>query len=306
MGLTNFPNGITSFGIPVIGSGSGSIPVTSGSYFFVDSATGNSGNAGSYEKPMATIDQAINKCTASAGDVIVVFPGHTETIASASTLVPDVAGITIVGLGTGSLVPTLTFNATGSEIEVGADNITIENLKFSAGISAVATGIDVNANFCTIKNCIFYYGGTTTHDFVQAIDIDAFDDNQVIGCKFYAENATAGADQHIRMDDAHRTRIIGCEFYGDCADAAILQEGAACASVLIAHNYIYNDDTGSAVNCINIEDATTGLIAYNACTGLYAADPDTLIDPGSCGCLENYCSNAVDESGILVPTTPST
>jgi hypothetical protein len=302
---TNFPNGITSRGIPLLGGVT--IPTTTGDYYFVHSGTGANTNGGkTKETPLATIDAAINKCTASVGDVIIVMPGHAETIASASTLIPDVEGITIIGLGNGDNRPTLTFSATDSEIEVGADNITIDNIRFIASISAVATGIDVNANFCTIKNCEFAYSGTTTHDFVQAIDIDAYDDNAVISCVFRAEVATAGADQHIRMDDAHRTKIIGCEFYGDCADASILQEGAACADILIAHNYIYNDDTASAVNCINIEDASSGLIAYNACTGLYAADPATLIDPGSCGCIENYCSNAVDESGTIVPVTLST
>jgi hypothetical protein len=304
MGLTKYPNGVSSFGIPLLGAGQ--IPTTTGTYYFVDSSTGSAGNEGTDpSKPLATIDGAVNKCTANKGDVIIVMPGHAETIASASTLVPDVAGITIVGLGNGTKRPTLTFNATASEIEVGADGIVIDNLRFVAAISAVATGIDVNANSCEIKNCEFYYGGTTTHDFVQAIDIDAFDDCKVINCTFIAEDATAGADQHIRMDDAHRTQIIGCKMFGDCADSAILEEGAACADILIAHNYIYNDDTGSAVNCINLEDACTGLIAYNACTGLSAANPDTLIDPGSCGCLENYCSNAINESGTIVPVTLS-
>jgi hypothetical protein len=304
MGWTNFPHGVTSLGIPQVGSGG--IPVTLGDYFFVDSGTGSASNPGTDPaNPLATFNSAIGKCTANNGDVIVVLPGHTETIASATTLVPNVAGITIVGLGKGSLVPTLTFSATGSEIEIGADNITIENIRFHAGVSAVATGVDVNANHCTIKDCVFYYGGTTTYDFVQAIDVDAYDDCQIIGCKFYAENATAGADQHIRLDDAHRTRIIGCEFYGDCADAAIIGEGAASLSILIAHNIIYNDDTSAATNGIHLGVACTGMIAYNSVTGLYATAPAAIIDPGSCGCIENYVSNAIDESGTIVPITLS-
>jgi hypothetical protein len=304
MSLTKFPNGVSSFGIPVLGGPT--LPLTTGTYSFVDSTTGSDGNSGRDPgNPLATIDAAINKCTASKADVIVVMPGHAETIAAVTTLVPDVEGITIIGLGNGDNRPTLTYSATGSEIEIGADNIVIDNLRFVAGISAVATGIDVNANFCEIKNCEFYYGGTTTYDFVQAIDIDGYDDCKVINCTFIAEDATAGADQHIRMDDAHRTQIVGCKMFGDCADAAILEEGAACEDIFIAHNYIYNDDTASAVNCINIEDASTGLIAYNSCTGLYGTDPDTLIDPGSCGCIENYCSNAINESGTIVPVTIS-
>ena len=44
MGLTNFPNGISSFGVPVLGGILG-IPFT-GTYWFVDPVNGLDGNAG--------------------------------------------------------------------------------------------------------------------------------------------------------------------------------------------------------------------------------------------------------------------
>ena len=109
MGFTNFPFGVTSFGIPMVGSGE--IPATLlGKYFFVDSVTGISSNDGlSPTTALATVDQAVNKCTASKGDVIVVLPGHVETLATASVgIVLDVAGVTVVGLGSGNARPTFT------------------------------------------------------------------------------------------------------------------------------------------------------------------------------------------------------
>jgi hypothetical protein len=60
MPYTNFPKGITSFGVPVIGSGQ--IPTTTGSYFFVDSNTGASGNDGSSpQNAISTIDAAVGR-----------------------------------------------------------------------------------------------------------------------------------------------------------------------------------------------------------------------------------------------------
>ena len=38
---TNFPEGLTSLGVPLIGSGQ--VPVTSGNYWFVDGTNGNDG-----------------------------------------------------------------------------------------------------------------------------------------------------------------------------------------------------------------------------------------------------------------------
>ena len=78
MGLTNFPNGISSFGVPVLGGGA---ITTTGSIFFVDSVTGSNGNSGAdSDHPFATIDYAIGKCTANKGDHILVMPGHNEAI----------------------------------------------------------------------------------------------------------------------------------------------------------------------------------------------------------------------------------
>lgn len=305
MSLTNFPNGISSFGVPILGGAP--LPATTGKYFFVSSDTGLAGNSGADPTvPLATVDQAINKCVASRGDVIIVMPGHTETIASATTMVPDIAGVSIIGLGEGGDAPTFTFSATASTISITGEGTLMRNLRFHAGISAVVNALTCGANHVWIDGCVFYYGGTTGYDFARSINIDALDDCKVTRCKIYAENATAGAVSGIRLDDAHRTQIIGCEIYGDFSTAAIVGEGAASLSVLIKDNLIYNDDTASAVNGINFAVANTGLIVGNLITGLYATDPDTLIDPGSCGCLENYVSNAIDESGTIVPTAIST
>ena len=54
--------------------------------------------------------------------VLIVFPGHAETISSATSLVMDTIGVYVVGLGKGALRPTLTFSADTSTIaDSGAD-----------------------------------------------------------------------------------------------------------------------------------------------------------------------------------------
>ena len=118
--LTNFPNGVSSFGMPVLGMGGG-IPPTTGDVYFVHSSTGNANNTGlTPSDALATIDGAINKCTASQGDIIIVMPGHAENIAAATSLVVDVAGISIIGLGRGRNRPVLSFTNTAGRIPVSA------------------------------------------------------------------------------------------------------------------------------------------------------------------------------------------
>ena len=119
------------FGLPLIGSG----PIlTTGNVFFVNRAhpKASNGNLGtSPDKPLATIDFAIGLCTANNGDYIIVGPGHTESILVNSGIAVDVAGVSIIGLGTGSNRPTYTFTtANTATIPVSANNMSISKIAF--------------------------------------------------------------------------------------------------------------------------------------------------------------------------------
>lgn len=70
MTLTNFPNGISSFGIPVLGGAS--IPFT-GKYFFVDVINGADGNDGSASSPMASLVTAYGLAVSGRNDVIFII-----------------------------------------------------------------------------------------------------------------------------------------------------------------------------------------------------------------------------------------
>ena len=85
MTTTNYPNGVSSFGIPVLAPG-GNLPV-SGSYYFVDGTTGADGNEGSSSSPKASITGALGSCVANNGDVIVVRAGiYSEVVTTAKAL----------------------------------------------------------------------------------------------------------------------------------------------------------------------------------------------------------------------------
>lgn len=75
--LTNFPNGITSFGVPVLGT-IGGLPFT-GNYYFVDPVDGADGNDGTPELPLKTLYGALARCTAGNNDVVVLMGNGAST-----------------------------------------------------------------------------------------------------------------------------------------------------------------------------------------------------------------------------------
>ncbi len=152
---SDFPNGVTSFGVPVIGSGQ--LPVTAGNYIFVSSVLGSNGNMGTLQNPYATLAYAMTVCVAGQGDVIVLMQGHTETITSATTILFNISNVTIVGLGTGSNRPTFTFTtANTAKIPVSAANIKVSNCIFIGNFLSIATCfLLTTAPGFWVDNCVF-------------------------------------------------------------------------------------------------------------------------------------------------------
>jgi len=105
---------------------------------------------GTYLKPWRTIDYAIGRCTASRGDIIAVMPGHAETLTTAGGITSDVAGVAIVGLGHGSLRPTVTLGAAAADWAVDAANCAFVNLSLVGNFASVLIGWNVAA---TADNC---------------------------------------------------------------------------------------------------------------------------------------------------------
>lgn len=98
----------------------------------------------------ATIDDAINQTVASRGDVIFVAPNHTETVSAASGITLDVAGVSVIGLGTGSNRPVLTFSATNASFVISAASCVVKNIVGTLSVNAVTNPFDVTASDVTL------------------------------------------------------------------------------------------------------------------------------------------------------------
>lgn len=158
---SNFPSGFNSVtirGVPLVQAQPGQV-------FWVSNATtllpgqkaGSNGNPGTFAAPFSTLDYAIGRCTANRGDIIFIKPGHAETISSATALALDVAGVAIVGLGSGTKRPTFTLDtANTATIAVSADNISVLNCRFVANFLGIASCFTLGAAaYFTLDNCSF-------------------------------------------------------------------------------------------------------------------------------------------------------
>lgn len=145
--LTNFPNGVSSFGVPLIGSGQ--IPITNGSYYFVDGTNGNDGNDGnSIVSALKTITAAINK--AVPDDVILVLPGIYSEVAIA-----DVANISIIALGTATKSVQWTSDTDTITLTLAANYIEVAGFYFKPPTHTAGTPAAIelsNANYAHIHN----------------------------------------------------------------------------------------------------------------------------------------------------------
>src|SRR3990167_2830606 len=115
--------------------------------WFVDSghasAVDDAGHGKSPDAPFATLGYAYSSDLLGSGDVVYVMPGHTETV-TATSLVPDIAGVKVIGLGRGSSRPTLTFSVAGSILTMSGANTRWENfLLLGTAAVDVTTAINV-------------------------------------------------------------------------------------------------------------------------------------------------------------------
>jgi len=272
MSLTNFPNGISSFGVPVMGGGG--FPITTGNYYFVSSVLGSDDNDGLKATPLATLEKALARCTADNMDVVVLMPGHAENVAGAAGISADVAGVTVFGIGNGSLRPKFTFTATASTFVISAANCTFNNIAWEAGIAEVVMGLDISAvddltfNDChfteassmnyvifmdlatgcdnlTINRCKFISGDTNFDHFIVGVAHDGF---FLYDSCFYSNVGQAGVVGLIETSgNVTNAEIKRCSFRSNVDGALFLDFNGTANSGVIAECYFSSLDVAGAV-----------------------------------------------------------
>lgn len=194
------------------------------SVYYVDTAVGNDGNAGTSEgsgNAWATIDHAMN--TVAAGDKVwVKASGNYNELATIDTAGTQTSPIVFEGYtsttGDGGVA---TISGQSSRANCIVDNIAANTnifYCFKNFLCTLATGDGVNTDCLSItwKNCSFSGNGTTSGDGYQG-------SGQFENCKF-DDNSARGYN-----GDRSNTVLIGCRAYRNGTDGFAQTIGALIA-----------------------------------------------------------------------------
>ena len=212
------------------------------------------------ENPLSTIDAAINLAVANRGDKIIVLPGHAETVSSATTIVPDVDGLHIIGVGEGDLKPTLSFSATTSQIVITGANTTITGIKLLATIDSVVAAVSVEASGVTLD--LETADTSADIEFVTAVKATTAGDNLKLKLRhrgFAGGNAMVRYVDLVGVIDAD----IDIDFFGIASTSVVDMRTTACANIQVTGRF-YNDSAALTKNVTNNTTATWSVKGFDA------------------------------------------
>lgn len=298
-----FANGITIANVPVTMTNPGNV-------FWVDSGTGSNNHKGTYQRPFATIDYAIGRCTASNGDIIFVKPGHAETISAAGGITMDVIGVAVIGLGKGSIRPTVTLDtATTSTFLMSAADCTVSNVLFKANFADIVTMINVTATDAHIDSCEFI-AQATNMNWVDVIDASGADDTAdgltITNCSAYGVDGLNDSFLEI-TGNISRLTVLDCDVVYSTSNAQALIEhtgSKVMTNVNIQRNVYWMANTAGDILISNGASTNTGTVAHNLASHRDTAT-EILVDATGVGCFENYGTAIADKSGFLLPAADS-
>jgi len=271
MGLTNFPNGVASFGIPILPKLE---DVTTGEVFFVQSTTGSNGNSGTdKDHPFADLTYALSKCSAGAGDRIYCMPSHAETISASGDLTLNVAGAEIIGIGRGAYRPTITYDTADTAILlITGASTRLRNFILTANYADVAMAVDVDAVDVSIEGCSFLETATSMN-FFSCIGTDdtnnAADGLTIIGNERISVDAAALAFISILANISRLTVIGNFDSQSSAANIGhfIIMGAFVCLHTkIIGNTLILNGDNSAqtvGIFATGSSTTSTGVMAYN-------------------------------------------
>jgi len=259
--------------------------------YYVDSVHGDDSYGGrTMSSPLATIAAAYAKCTSNNHDVIICLPRHDETFTGVLTIAK--AGLSILGMKSGNLRPTLDISAAADIFSVEAANVTISGFRFEAAKDAQTADINIAGAFCKVSDCV-HVGSTTSINKVNVYTITAAGDDclleditiynttvEVVGAILFEGAFTNGTFRNIVVLDSK-----------GFTNGAIY-DAAAATGVFLDHCFFQNAKAATAV--VNMANNSVGLMNDVGIAGRHTTIASNM-DPGTSFDLMNVkvCEEAI-------------
>ena len=231
-----------------------------GNVWFVNSNGGSVNNTGAdWENALASINDAIAKCDADAGDIIVVAPNHSEDVATDGAITLDVAGVTIFGIRRGREMPTINATAIAGSLKVTAARCTIANLRFTGNADATTGILQIAAADCAVLNCE-YRDVTGQATDVLMLNTDA--DRCLIDGWRHIGDSAAGTNASVAIVGTDAVEIRNSYFYGNFAVGAIDFRTTLSTQVNI-HDCTFWTENAADIAIVDTVTGSTGTIGPN-------------------------------------------
>jgi len=247
--------------------------------WFVDSGATNTLDADdgihghSFDVPLATANFAVSLCTASQGDIVLLAPGHAEDLEDEGTtsgaetdeLVIDKIGVSVIGVGQGTLRPTFTLATDiGATITMSAANCRLSNVIVKSNLANITAGITIEADGCIVENCDIRDGNAANLEMVIGITVDANADDVIIKNNTFSTVPSGGCASAIFLaGGSDRCVIEGNRCYGTYSNSCLDADVAASVEHYIVGNIFANIGTVAAA----LHASSTGVVADNYFAG---------------------------------------
>lgn len=225
-------------------------------------------NADVTSRLVTSLASAMTLCRSGMNDVIVVLPGHTESVSIANYFSSMVAGTRIIGLGTGNERPTFNWTAATSSWLLNVANVVIENCILNMAATAsttVAAPMTISAAGCYLVDCQIYAAASATQLSTIAITTaSGATDCGMIRCRMTCGTSDGtGITTLVRLVAADRWRMYDCVLRGTTSSTTVgvLQMlTTASLDVDIARCHFYHGKAASACAFTGMA-ASTGRVA---------------------------------------------
>lgn len=236
----------------------------------------DSNNAGTYLAPYSTVDYAIGQ--SKEGDIIWIRPNYTETITADADWTCDIAGVTIVGLGTGASRPTITINSAADDgsgsILISADSVAISNIIVVCAEDGSNNPFQIQAADCILDVETQDTSATVEADY-WFVGTDAAD-RLTINTVHEGFTGGSGTTSYILLDGSTGAEI-DCNFYGLVGTAVVEFNDTAVVDVNVRGTFYTSGTTDASLIVVDTATGSTwSAHGFDACAAAGFSGGSTL------------------------------